>query len=189
MMQQMKSQRVIDKIAEKTGLCDVTRTDDLKKATEDYYFLRENINKLLLCLKEHQKSMNLVRNTRLKVALQMQVLAEGTPLSECVISRKMEQSVPQKEGNVHKNTGHKSNKSYVEIVDTLDQRSMVLIDKFRLYVVEYTLEWKKILKNRVTQSLASFEKNRLEYDHYQRKVSVSIGFLIQNLFSEIKFDM
>eukprot|EP00588_Corethron_pennatum_P010077 CAMPEP_0194271118 /NCGR_PEP_ID=MMETSP0169-20130528/4984_1 /TAXON_ID=218684 /ORGANISM="Corethron pennatum, Strain L29A3" /LENGTH=589 /DNA_ID=CAMNT_0039013397 /DNA_START=166 /DNA_END=1935 /DNA_ORIENTATION=- len=104
--------------------------------------------------------MNSVRSSRLRVAQQLQTLAEGTPISGCVNSGKIEQD-----------SQSGSRKSYVTIADALDQRSTVLIDKFRLYVIDYTVEWKKILKNRVTQSLAAFEKTRLEYDHYQRKMS------------------
>jgi len=155
------SRRVIEKFAEKSGFCNViTRTDDLRKATDNFHALQGNIHKLILCLKDHQKSMNSVRSSRLRIAQQLQTLAEGTPISGCVNSGKIEQD-----------SQSGSRKSYVTIADALDQRSTVLIDKFRLYVIDYTVEWKKILKNRVTQSLAAFEKTRLEYDHYQRKMS------------------
>eukprot|EP00587_Corethron_hystrix_P005082 CAMPEP_0113299788 /NCGR_PEP_ID=MMETSP0010_2-20120614/1679_1 /TAXON_ID=216773 ORGANISM="Corethron hystrix, Strain 308" /NCGR_SAMPLE_ID=MMETSP0010_2 /ASSEMBLY_ACC=CAM_ASM_000155 /LENGTH=482 /DNA_ID=CAMNT_0000153085 /DNA_START=237 /DNA_END=1685 /DNA_ORIENTATION=+ /assembly_acc=CAM_ASM_000155 len=157
----MVKSRLIEKFQEKTGITEViTKDPDLSWAKDNYNTLIENLHALVDCLKEQHQSLKSVRSSRLDVVKAIQGIAEETPMWEPV------GAVMMNEDGENVNTG-----SYASIMFDIDKKSEMLIERFEEYVVQYAEEWKKIVKTRVTQSLRSLERSRIEYDHYQRKVT------------------
>jgi len=151
------SSRMIERFAELTGISNpISRAGDIDRAKINYHILQSNLQVLISCLKEHKQNISSVAKSRLKIAQQIKILSKDTPLAEC---------------SAIQESNTESRKCYVNITDSLDKRSDSLINKFRVNIIDYTVEWKTIMKEQVTESLASFEKARLEYDHYQRKMA------------------
>jgi len=159
----MVASRVLEKLAEKAGLRHaITKTEDLSKAKEDYAILRENIGKLIVFLKDNEKNFQAIRDSRMKTVKHLLEMSKLSPVGDCVSSGNDGESSDDPE---------LKKKTYLSVMNAFDKRSSILLDKFNVYVINYVIEWKKITKIRVTEGLQSFEAIRLEYDHYQRKVS------------------
>uniref|UniRef100_A0A7S1BBE4 Uncharacterized protein n=2 Tax=Corethron hystrix TaxID=216773 RepID=A0A7S1BBE4_9STRA len=159
----MVPSRVFDKFAERTGIRDaITKSDEVKRAKEEYTVLRNNIGKLIICLQDNEKKIQDNRESRKRTANQLVEMVKSSPLKDCVSSRNDTES---------NDDGESKNKTYLSIFNAFDKRQDILLDKFNVYIINYVIEWRKIIKIRVMQALQSFEKLRLEYDHYQRKVS------------------
>jgi len=49
-------------------------------------------------------------------------------------------------------------------------QSKVFDDRYAKFVVDYVVDWERILTNRISAGLKREEQLRIELDHYQRKV-------------------
>ena len=60
--------------------------------------------------------------------------------------------------------------SYSSVHDTLSAKSKSYLDKYKQHVLDYAIEWEKVVRTRVDAGLKKAEEMRRELDHYQKKV-------------------
>lgn len=60
--------------------------------------------------------------------------------------------------------------SYASVHDTLSAKSKSYATKFKQFVLDYAIEWDKVVRTRVEGGLKKAEALRRELDHYQKKV-------------------
>ena len=60
--------------------------------------------------------------------------------------------------------------SYASIHTDMAAQSKVFDDRYAKFVVDYVVDWERILTNRISAGLKREEQLRIELDHYQRKV-------------------
>ena len=68
--------------------------------------------------------------------------------------------------------------SYLSVHEGLANKSKMYSNKYAQFVVDYAMEWEKVVVARVSTGLKKAEQLRVEVDHYQAKVeSLRKGFL------------
>jgi hypothetical protein len=60
--------------------------------------------------------------------------------------------------------------SYASVHDTLSAKSKSYATKFKQFVLDYAVEWDKVVRTRVESGLKKAEQLRRDLDHYQKKV-------------------
>jgi len=60
--------------------------------------------------------------------------------------------------------------SYLSVHDTLSAKSKSYATKFKQFVLDYAVEWEKVVVSRVSVGLKTADKLRRDLDHYQKKV-------------------
>jgi hypothetical protein len=60
--------------------------------------------------------------------------------------------------------------SYASVHDTLSAKTKSYATKFKQFVLDYAVEWDKVVRTRVEGGLKKAEELRRELDHYQKKV-------------------
>jgi len=60
--------------------------------------------------------------------------------------------------------------SYSSVHDTLSAKTKTYLDKYKQHVLDYAIEWEKVVRTRVDAGLKKAEEMRRELDHYQKKV-------------------
>jgi hypothetical protein len=60
--------------------------------------------------------------------------------------------------------------SYASVHDTLSTKSKSYATKFKQFVLDYAVEWDKVVRSRVESGLKKAEQLRRDLDHYQKKV-------------------
>ena len=60
--------------------------------------------------------------------------------------------------------------SYLSIQEGVAAKAKVYLQKYSQFVIDYASEWEKVVTTRVDRGLKVAEQQRLELDHYQRKV-------------------
>jgi hypothetical protein len=97
-------------------------------------------------------------STKRQVAQRLAVLAKDTPLFD-------------KTGQMP-DAEHSSDTvlSYLSVQEGVVGKAKVYGQKFAQFVVDYAVEWEKVVTMRVDRGLKTAEQLRLELDHYQRKV-------------------
>jgi hypothetical protein len=60
--------------------------------------------------------------------------------------------------------------SYLYIQEGLHNKAKMYVSKYAEFVINYSVEWERIVTHRVTTGLKKEEKLRVEVDHYQEKV-------------------
>jgi hypothetical protein len=93
-----------------------------------------------------------------QVAAHFAALTKGTPMFDCV---GLMPSADRPSNTVT---------SYCSAHDTLGAKTKSYILKYQQFVLEYAVEWEKIICTRVNNGLKSAETLRRELDHYQKKV-------------------
>ena len=60
--------------------------------------------------------------------------------------------------------------SYSYINDTLSTKSKAYANKYKQFVIDYAIEWEKVVRTRVDTGMKTAEDLRRELDHYSKKV-------------------
>ena len=60
--------------------------------------------------------------------------------------------------------------SYLSVHEALAKKSKMYSSKYAQFVIDYTVEWERVVVARVTAALKKAEQLRVETDHYQEKV-------------------
>lgn len=92
-----------------------------------------------------------------QIATQVTSLSENSPLYDCAGAL----------GN--------QDTSYSAIHQRLNAKVQGYADKYTQFVVDYVIEWDKVITARVTTGLKTTEQHRRDLDHYQRKVEEMRG--------------
>jgi hypothetical protein len=93
-----------------------------------------------------------------QVAQEVSKLAHRSPIEECVA----EMPSPDKPSN--------QVCSYASIHAQVADKSKSYISKYAQFVVEYAIEWEKVLTGRISVGIKKAEDLRRDLDHYQQKV-------------------
>lgn len=93
-----------------------------------------------------------------QVAQHLALLAKDTPLFD-------------KTGQLP-DAEHPSDKvlSYLSIQEGVSGKAKMYCQKYAQFVIDYAIEWEKVVSSRVNKGLKTAEQLRVELDHYQRKV-------------------
>jgi hypothetical protein len=60
--------------------------------------------------------------------------------------------------------------SYLSIQEGVSGKAKMYTQKYAQFVIDYAIEWEKVVTSRVSKGLKNAEQMRVELDHYQRKV-------------------
>ncbi|CAB9499679.1 expressed unknown protein [Seminavis robusta] len=134
------------------------RSSDLVKLNDAYVAFTKKLKGLIIVLKDHHKNMMALSKTRLAVAKEVAKLAERSPLYDCTTE------LPSPERPADQVC------SYVSIHSKVADKSKSYISKYAQFVVEYVIEWEKVVTARITVGLKKAEGLRVDLDHYQQKV-------------------
>mmetsp|Transcript_21990 Transcript_21990/g.32479 ORF Transcript_21990/g.32479 Transcript_21990/m.32479 type:complete len:457 (-) Transcript_21990:131-1501(-) len=149
----MVKARVATRIKEAVnGKKSTNRSIDLVALTQRYNVMKKKINRLATALHKHHSLIKEMSNSRLNVAAQITDLTEGSPLHSCG-------------GSLEDNS-----KSYSTIHQNLSKKINGYSDKYQQFVVEYVMEWDKVISTRINSGLRTTDTLRRDLDHYQRKV-------------------
>lgn len=149
----MVKARVATRIKEAVnGKKSMNRSIDLVALTQRYHVMKKKLNRLATALHKHHSLIKEITNSRLNVAAQISSLTEGSPLYSCG-------------GTLEDNSN-----SYSAIHQNLAKKIEGYSDKYQQFVVEYVMEWEKVVSTRINAGLKTTETLRRDLDHYQRKV-------------------
>jgi hypothetical protein len=93
----------------------------------------------------------------LQVAHQFAAMSKETPLFDCV--------------GLMPSADRPSNTvcSYTSVHDDLAAKGKSYAQKYQQFVLEYAIEWEKIIRTRIDGGIVKAEELRVELDHYQKK--------------------
>mmetsp|Transcript_20851 Transcript_20851/g.29428 ORF Transcript_20851/g.29428 Transcript_20851/m.29428 type:complete len:533 (+) Transcript_20851:153-1751(+) len=134
------------------------RSGDLDALVERYKLLRSKLKTLIHALRtKHAAMVHLVKANE-EVANQISILAEHSPLNDCASLLPSSESSP---GSVV---------SYRSVHADLARRTDAYSSKYNQFIVEYAMEWDKVIDARVSTGLKEAERLRRDLSHYQGKV-------------------
>lgn len=93
----------------------------------------------------------------LQVALQFGSFSKETPLYDCV--------------GLMPSSDRPSNTvcSYMSVHDELAAKAKSYVGKYQQFVLDYAVEWEKVIRTRIDNGIKKAEELRIELDHYQKK--------------------
>jgi hypothetical protein len=71
--------------------------------------------------------------------------------------------------------------SYSKVHDDLGAKTKSYSDKYKQFVLEYAIEWEKVVTTRINEGLKKAEEFRRDLDHYQKKVEALRLSVNQNM--------
>lgn len=154
----MGKARAAMRIKEAVGVKKATnRSGELVALKERYTTLRTHLKHLIIALKSHHASMIQYDKSRLAVAKQVGAISENSPIFDHA------GKLPSKEGSG-------TVMSFASIHLAVSERTNMYADKYQKFVVDYTVEWEKVITHRINTALKQAEVLRRDLDHYQKKV-------------------
>jgi len=138
---------------------DDTAVADLNVLSAQFERLKIKIRQLIDALKAQHVSLVKLNESRFMVAKRVAALAENG-------------EVESQAGTVP-TVGEDPNDSYLTymgIHHSLSARHKMYTERFLTHVVEYAIEWEKVIVARVSASLKQAERLRRDQDHYRGKV-------------------
>ena len=103
--------------------------------------------------------MQQLSSSRLQVAKAIHALSLDTPLY------KTAGELPPDGSNTDSSTS-----SYAAVHVTLHKKSQLYLNKYPEHILNYAVEWERILSTRISDWLRQSEKLRVDLDHYESKV-------------------
>ena len=85
-------------------------------------------------------------------------MAERSPISDCTSELPSPDRPPEQVC------------SYISIHSKVADKSKSYISKYAQFVIEYVVEWEKVVTARISVGLKKAEQLRVDLDHYQQKV-------------------
>jgi len=125
---------------------------DLTALTQRYNVMKKKITHFAIVLSKHHALIGELSKSHVNVASQITSLTQGTPMYSC--------------GGDFENHSH----SYSAIHNALSKKTEEFADKYNQFIVQYVLEWERVVTTRVNAGLKTTASLRLDLDHYQRKV-------------------
>lgn len=133
---------------------------DLDLLSEKFSNLKHKIKRLVEALKAQHLSLVRINDTRVLVSERVAALAEDSPISEQAGYIVESDLAPDPEDF----------SSYYMVHQNLSHHQKKYTESFLEHIVEYALNWEKVVVARVSASLKTAEKLRIELDHYTKKV-------------------
>ena len=146
------------RIKEKVGKKAKNRSGELVAMTERFEVLKSKMKLLVASLHAQHASMVELNKTRQEVAKHVGSIAEKSPIYEYA------GQLPGSE------TPKGAVTSYASVHQSMANRNKMYIDRYKQFVVDYAIEWEKVVVTRISNDLKTSEKLRLDLDHYQTKV-------------------
>ena len=146
------------RIKEKVGKKAKNRSGELVAMTERFEALKSKMKLLVASLHAQHASMVELNRTRQEVARHVGSIAEKSPIYEYA------GQLPGSE------TPKGAVTSYASVHQSMANRNKMYIDRYKQFVVDYAIEWEKVVVTRILNDLKTSEKLRLDLDHYQTKV-------------------
>lgn len=115
-------------------------------------------NTTKITTRQNKQHTHLTKFTKKKVAHEVAKLAARSPIYDNVSELPSPDRPPE------------TVCSYLSIHTKVADKSKSYISKYAQFVVEYTMEWEKVITNRITVGLKKAEGLRRDLDHYQQKV-------------------
>ena len=143
---------------EKVGKKAKNRSGELVAMTERFEVLKSKMKLLVASLHAQHASMIELNRTRQEVAKNLGAIAEKSPIYEFA------GQLPGSE------TPKGAVTSYASVHQSMANRNKMYIDRYKQFVVDYSIEWEKVVVTRISNDLKTSEKFRLDLDHYQNKV-------------------
>mmetsp|Transcript_7536 Transcript_7536/g.11397 ORF Transcript_7536/g.11397 Transcript_7536/m.11397 type:complete len:526 (+) Transcript_7536:175-1752(+) len=134
------------------------RSGDLDALVERYKLLRSKLKALILALRNKHAIMTHVVKANEDVANQIANFAEHSPLNDCTCLLPSSESAP---GSVI---------SFRSVHADLKTRTDAYVSKYNQFIVEYAVEWDKVVEARVSTGIRETERLRRDLSHYQGKV-------------------
>lgn len=133
------------------------KSQDLATLTQRYVEFTKKIRAIVDALKAQHASMIQMEASRLQVAHQLAAMAKETPLFDAV------GLMPSADRPSHTVC------SYTSVHDELAAKGKSYAQKYQQFVLEYAIEWEKIIRTRIDNGIKKAEELRIELDHYQKK--------------------
>lgn len=133
---------------------------DLDILSEKFSILKHKIKRLIEALKAQHVSLVRINETRVLVSERVAALAEDSPISEQAGYIVESDLAPDPEDF----------SSYYMVHQNLSHHQKKYSESFLEHIVEYAVNWEKVVVTRVSASLKTAEKLRIELDHYTKKV-------------------
>lgn len=141
------------------NIADNSAAADLNVLSAQFQRLKIKIRQLIDALKAQHASLVQINESRFLVAKRVAALAEDGEIAS------QAGTIPA--------VGDDPNDSYLTymgIHHSLSSRHKMYTERFLTHVVEYSIEWEKVIVARVSTSLKQAERLRLDQDHYKAKV-------------------
>ena len=123
---------------------------------ERYAEFSKKLKQLISAIESNHHAMTQLSSSRLEVAKAIHTLSQDTPL--------------YKSAGELLTDGSDSTSSYAAVHTTLNKKSQLYLNKYPEHILNYAIEWERILTARITDGLKQSEKLRVDLDHYQNKV-------------------
>jgi hypothetical protein len=157
-MSEKSKARIGLRLKEKVGKKAKNRSGELVAMTERFEVLKSKMKVLVASLHAQHASMVQLNNTRQEVAKNVGAIAEHSPIYDFA------GQLPGSE------TPKGAVTSYASVHQSMANRNKMYIDRYKQFVVDYAIEWEKVVITRISNDLKTSEKLRLDLDHYQTKV-------------------
>lgn len=132
-----------------------TTSTDLAVSMERYNNWCKRMRLIIHALEKHHAAMTQMFESRTLVARGLATMSQNTPLWTAT-------------GMV--SGEDKSSGSYASIHEALSNQTKTFGLKYKQFVLDYAVEWEKIVRSRVDADVKKTEDLRREFDHYRVKV-------------------
>jgi hypothetical protein len=131
---------------------------NLVTLSERYDTWCKQVRGLIVALQQHHAVMGQIEKTRANLSKHFAALSVKTPIHEAT---GMLPSADRPSSTVN---------SYASIHDTLSAKTQSYVAKYQQFVIDYAVEWEKVVVTRVGNGLKVVQDLRRDLDHYQKKV-------------------
>jgi len=138
-------------------------SENLVFLTNQFIVLKDRLKLLVAAVKAHHGSLVQINKTRLEVAKQIVALSGGSPIHD--VAGKL----PPSNENGEVLTDSDVN-SFASIHILLSGKHQAYADKYLKFVVNYAIEWERVVVSRVSTQLKTARVLQQNLNHYQSKV-------------------
>jgi hypothetical protein len=180
----MKKTRIVTRVKDKTGIAkSKNRSEDLDELRSKYQQFSKNLKFLITTLTNNHAALVAHSKSRLEVAKAINSLTVDTPLFKLAGDIPAtavgttdggggvggdDAAATSTSTELANTTQHPA--SYAAVHLQLHKKNKMYHDKYTEHILNYAIEWERILSTRIKGHLAQSEKLRLDLDHYGRKV-------------------
>jgi len=176
----MKKARIVTRVKDKTGISkSKNRSGDLAELQQRFQQFAKKLKFLILAVQANHNAMLAYGKSRLDVAKAINSLSADTPLFPCAGDIGPLAPPADSSGNGSGDAASASTStalanfhptSYAAIHLQLHKKTKIYHDKYMEHVVNYAVEWERVLTNRISLHIKQANKLRVDLDHYNSKV-------------------
>jgi len=148
--------RVTTRLKQAVGTSKSSNTSsDLASAAGNFEVMKKRLKLLISSLKAHHQALLHVHKTRSDAVQLVATFSLNSPIFECAGELCSE---------------GKNVLSYASVHSSMASQQKIFGDKYGQFVVNYAVEWERVLTERITQGLKKSNEMRVELDHYEEKL-------------------